>query len=44
MPLHLGGGQESHLQWPRLPSLHQKVSLATKTLVTVHLRAHVLGL
>lgn len=43
MPLHLGYGQESHLQWLCLPSLHQKVSLATKTLVMVHLCVHILG-
>lgn len=44
MPPHPGGGQVSHLQWPCLPSLHPKVRLATKTLVMVHLCAHVLGL
>lgn len=42
--LHLGCGQESHLQWLRLPSFRPKDSLVTTTLVTVLLCAHVLGL
>lgn len=46
MPLHQECGQESHshLQWLHLPSLHQRVSLVTTTLVTVHLCVRFLGL
>lgn len=32
MPLHLGCGQESHMQWLCLSSLHQRVTLVTMTL------------
>lgn len=44
MPLHLGCGQESYMQWLCLPSLHQRIILVTMTLVTVHLRVQFLGL
>lgn len=43
-PLHQECGQASHLQWLRLPSLHQRVNLVATTLVTVHLCVRFLGL